>query len=142
MTNRKRSTPPRKSRSRQSKGSLPAPPALELAKAFIRDFHRGDPRERKEAIVAMVLGAGELICETAGPGRWDALDPAELLARMPTATPDERVELCLHLIGFTSWLAANGYVDPDLPPAAARAVVATEPTEPILLTLCRGILSA
>lgn len=130
------------SRTRASRNRRPpTPTALELADGFIADFHAGDAPEQKETIRSLVLAAGELIAEKGWPGVWDALDHAELLARMPAATPREHAELCLYLVGFTTWLAAGSFVDPDRPLDAATAVLATGTSNPILLALCHHILS-
>ena len=102
MTARKRASRNRRPlRSRRLERPLP-PPALDLADAFIAEYHAGDDPENHDTIRSLVLAAGELIAENGYPGLWDSLDHVELLARMPAATPRERAEICLYLLGFTT----------------------------------------
>lgn len=117
------------------------PPALDLADAFIAEYHAGDDPENRDTIRWIVLAAGELIAENGYPGVWDSLDHVDFLARTPAATPHERAEICLYLLGFTTWLAASSYVDPDRPLDAATAVLATGITDPIIINLCHSLLS-
>jgi hypothetical protein len=141
MTARHRASRKRRPvRSRRLERPLP-PPALDLADAFIAEFHAGDDPEQHDTIRWIVLAAGEAIAEKGYPGVWDSLDHVDFLARMPAATPRERAEICLYLLGFTTWLAASSYVDPDRPLDAATAVLATGITDPIIINLCHSLLS-
>jgi len=141
MTARQRASRKRRPlRPRHHEPPLP-PPALDLADAFIAEYHAGDDPEHHETIRWIVLAAGELIAENGYPGVWDSLDHVDFLARMPAATPRERAETCLYLLGFTTWLAAQSYVDPDRPLDAATAVLATGISEPIIVNLCHSLLS-
>lgn len=115
---------------RTCSGSHP-PTALDLADAFIRDCHPSDNPDQRAAIRAIVLAAGELIAARGSPGRWITLDPAELLASIPSATPAEHDELCYLLIAFVTWLAARDQLDIDRLFTTA-AVLASGATDPLL----------
>jgi len=115
--------------------------AADLVDQFIADMHPDADADERERIQTTILCAGQHLADCGNPGRWDTLDPATFLPKMPTRDERERLVLCVDLIGLYGWLGAHGLIAPMVGAEILTGLRAAGPDHPTLRELCdKGVV--
>jgi hypothetical protein len=111
---------------------------LELADAFIRQFHGGAGGQEREQVRSIIVRVGEHVARATGPGAWASFDARAFLRRMPHADEHGRTLTRIVLVGFFGFLAFRELITPAEAQAIVVAVRTEGPREPMLDELCRA----
>jgi hypothetical protein len=81
---------------------------MTLAQEMADDVEADAPE--RDALVDAALCVGQWLADQGRPGRWDTVDPAEVLRLRSCATDHEAAGFLLSLAGLLGHAAFHGYV--------------------------------